>query len=68
MLRIKHCKIVGVIARLRHFVPLNTLLSIYQSLMLPYLTFGFSAWGQAAQLHLNKLLLLQTRHPLYEFF
>ena len=29
--------------------------------MFPYLTFGLSAWGQAAQLHLNKLLLLQKR-------
>ena len=54
-------KIVGIIARLRHFVPFNTLLSIYQSLMFPYLTFGLSAWGQAAQLHLKKLLLLQKR-------
>ena len=34
---------------------------MYQSLMLPSLTFGLSAWGQAAQLHLNKLLLLQKR-------
>ena len=57
----KLSKIVGIIARLRHFVPFNTLLSIYQSLMLPYLTFGLSAWGQAAKLHLNKLLLLQKR-------
>ena len=57
----KLSKIVGIIARLRHFVPFNTLLSIYQSLMFPYLTFGLSAWGQAAQLHLNKLLLLQKR-------
>ena len=29
--------------------------------MFLYLTFGLSAWGQAAQLHLNKLLLLQKR-------
>ena len=29
--------------------------------MFPCLTFGLSAWGQAAQLHLNKLLLLQKR-------
>ena len=57
----KLSKIVGIIARLRHLVPFNTLLSIYQSLMFPYLTFGLSAWGQAAQLHLNKLLLLQKR-------
>ena len=32
----KLSKIVGIIARLRHFVPFNTLLSIYQSLMFPY--------------------------------
>ena len=57
----KLSKIVGIIAHLRHFVPFNTLPSIYQSLMFPYLTFGLSAWGQAAQLHLNKLLLLQKR-------
>ena len=38
----KLSKIVGIIARLRHFVPFNTLLSIYQSLMFPYLTFGLS--------------------------
>ena len=48
----------AIVAGLRHFVPFNTLLSIYQSLMFPYLTFGLRAWGQAAQLHLNKLLLL----------
>ena len=29
--------------------------------MFPYLTFGLSAWDQAAHLHLNKLLLLQKR-------
>ena len=57
----KLSKIVGIIAHLRHFSQFNTLLSIYQSLMLRYLTFGLSAWGQAAQLHFNKLLLLQKR-------
>ena len=39
----KLSKIVGIIARLRHFVPFNTLLSIYQSLMLPYSTFGLGS-------------------------
>ena len=36
----KLSKIVGIIARLRQFVPLNTLLSIYQLVMFTYLTFG----------------------------
>ena len=31
----KISKIIGIIARLRHFVPLSTLLTIYQSLVFP---------------------------------
>ena len=58
---VKISKIVGVICGLRHFVPFCTLRSIYQSLILPYLTYGLTAWGQAANAHLNKLLLLQKR-------
>ena len=41
----KISKIVGIIARLRHHVPLNTLLQIYRSLIFPY---GIPAWGQAS--------------------
>ena len=57
----KVSKIVGVIARLRHFVPVATLRSIYQSLIIPYLSYGLAVWGQAAKSQLNKLLLLQKR-------
>ena len=49
---LKISKIVGIITRLRHFVPLHTLLCIYRSLIYPYLSYGISAWGQAAQMHL----------------
>ena len=35
---LKISRIVGIIARLRHFVPTQTLLMIYRSLILPYLT------------------------------
>ena len=42
----------GVVARLRHFVPRTTLLNIYQSLILPYLTYVLAAWGQPAKTHL----------------
>ena len=47
---------VGVVARLRHFVPRTTLLNVYQSLILPYLTYGLAAWGQPAKTHLQKFL------------
>ena len=50
-----------VIARLRHFVPFNTLHSIYQSLTFSYLSYGLVCRGQALQSHLNKILLLQKR-------
>ena len=58
---------VGVVARLRHFVPRTTLLNVYQSLILPYLTYGLAAWGQPAKTHLQKTLVLQKRvlHLMY---
>ena len=56
---LKVSRTVGVLARLRHFVPRPTLLNIYQSLILPYLTaYGLAAWGQAAKTHLQKILVL----------
>ena len=58
---LKISRTVGVVARLRHFVPRTTLLNIYQSLILPYLTYGLAAWGQAAKTHLKKILVLQKR-------
>jgi hypothetical protein len=57
----KISKVVGTIAKLRHFVPLNTLLSIYNSLILPYFTYGLIAWGQGCKSHLNKILILQKQ-------
>ena len=54
-------KSLGIISRLRHFVPTDTLLSIYQSLIQPYITYGIALWGQAAQTNLDKLLILQKR-------
>ena len=58
---LKISRTVGVVAHLRHFVPRTTLLNIYQSLILPYLTYGLAAWGQAAKTHLQKILVLQKR-------
>ena len=57
----KLSKVVGIIARLRHFVPKATLLSIYHSLFLPYLSYGITTWGLAAKIHLEKFLMLQKR-------
>ena len=50
---VKISKSVGMIAKLRHFVPLHTLLNIYRSLILPYLTYGLIIWGQACKTYLK---------------
>ena len=65
---LKISKIVGLIAKLRHFVPLHTLLSIYQSLISAYMTYGLSVWGQACKSYLNKILILQKRALRFMYF
>ena len=50
-----------LLLKLRYFVPLHTLLTIYRSLIAPYLTYGLVAWGQANKSSLDKLLKLQKR-------
>ena len=54
-------KTVGIIARLRHFVPLDTLQTIYKALLSSYLLYGIVACGQAAKTYANQLFLLQKR-------
>ena len=57
----KISKTVGMKAKLRHYVPRKILLTLYNSLILPYISYGLSAWGQAAKCHLDKVLKLQKR-------
>ena len=58
---LKLSRIVGIIARIRHFTPKHTLERIYYALMHPYLTYGLTVWGQACKTDLNQLLVLQKR-------
>jgi hypothetical protein len=64
----KISKSVGLIAKLRHFLPRSILINIYQSLIYPYLTYGITAWGQACKTHLDKILILQKRVIRMMFF
>ena len=64
----KISKIVGIMARLRHHVPLNALLQIYRSLIFPYTLYGILAWGQASQCDLKMILTLQKRALRLIFF
>ena len=53
---------MGLIAKLRHCVSLRTLLDIHQSLIVPYIAYGLSVWGQACKSYLHKILILQNVH------
>ena len=65
---VKISRLVGIIAKLRHFVPRNTLLRIYQSLILPCISYGLAAWGLASKSYLTKILVPQKRALRFIFF
>jgi hypothetical protein len=52
---------VGIMHKLKHFIPKRILYCIYCSLILPYLNYGILAWGNTHNIYLNKLLILQKR-------
>ena len=58
---VKISKTIGMIAKLRYFVPSTVLVKIYNSLILPYITYGLLAWGNASNAYLNKILVLKKR-------
>ncbi len=57
----KISKAIGIIARLRHFVPVSSLHNIYRCLILPYITYGLIVWGHASKKYINKILILQKQ-------
>ena len=56
---LKISETVGLLSNLRHFGLFSTLISIYHSLIVPYLRYSLIALGQASKSQLNKLLVLQ---------
>jgi hypothetical protein len=58
---LKSSRIIGIFARIRHFIPKYILEKIYYGLMHPYLSYGIFVWGQACKTDLNRLLVLQRR-------
>ena len=64
----KISKSVGLFTKLKHFVPQTTLITLYWSLIHPYLNYGVCAWGQASISLLNKILILQKRVLRFIFF
>ena len=52
---------VGVICRLRFILPEKVLITLYNSIVLPYLTYCSVAWGNTFRTHTDKLKILQKK-------
>ena len=59
------CKLLsrntGIINKLKLFLTTKVLLTIYTSLISPYLNYGILAWGNCNKVLLDKLLIIQKR-------
>jgi len=50
---------VGVMNKMKHYVPDRILHSLYCTLVLPYVNYGILSWGNAYKTNLDKLIKLQ---------
>ena len=62
----KLSKTVGILYRIKSFVPRNVLINLYYSLAYPFLLYPFLlytnlVWGGTCQVHLKPLVILQKR-------
>ena len=57
----KISKTVGLLYKIRYFVDIKIIKTLYYSLVYPHLIYGIEVWGSAAETHLNKLLILQKK-------
>ena len=57
----KISKSIGLFYKIRHFVNLKIMRTLYYSLTYPYLIYAIEVWGSADITHLNRLLILQKR-------
>ena len=52
----------AILARLKHYIPKNILLIIYNSLCLSHISYALSVWGNSSPTSLKRLNVLQKRH------
>ena len=57
----KIAKVIGIICKCRKLLYKRTLLSLYNSFLLPYLTYGIELWGSAATVTLHPVIVLQKK-------
>lgn len=52
---------IGLLSKIRYFINLNTLITLYYALIYPFLIYGIIAWGSASPTNLNALFILQKK-------
>ena len=52
---------IGIINKLKWYLPQNVLLALYSTLVLPYLNYSILAWGNSMVMQIQKISLLQKK-------
>lgn len=52
---------IGIISKIRYYVALDVLISLYHALLYPFLIYGIVIWGNTYPTNLNPLFILQKR-------
>ena len=50
----------GALTRLRHYLPINSLITVYYSLVFSYLQYGISSWGSVSTYLLETIKTIQN--------
>jgi len=61
LLQKKESSALGIICKLKHFLPEITLVLIYYASVHPYLPYCILNWATTSNLHLNKLQVLLNK-------
>ena len=57
----KLARTCGIFFKVRHFLPINILICLYNSLFSPFLQYGILVWGLTYETYINPMFLLQKR-------
>ena len=55
----KLARTCGMFFKIRHFLPMNVLICLYNSLFSPFLQYGILVWGLTYETYIDPILLLQ---------
>ena len=51
---------IGIISKLRHYLPIQQLRQLYYNLIYPYMSYNILAWGSVYKTHIKKIQVKQN--------